>query len=203
VEYREVNPGVRIVLLILLLIALALGAIVWFDYLGVLNARSYLTPIYKLLGVQGPVAAAVSADDPNLLERERLAKQAEAISLQQQDLTKKDADLSQREKELNQLAADLKDREQAEADKEKAFNQQVTAFENRSANLVKVSTELTSMPPKNAVDILLKMEDPDIIDIFHTTDQQAAATGVDSIVPYWLSQMPADRAATLQRKMTR
>jgi flagellar protein FlbB len=201
-EFGEVHPGVRIVILLLLLIVLTLGGIVWFDYLGVLDAKSLLAPVYRLFGV-GARTGQVSADDPLLLERERLSKQQEAITLQNQDLTKKEADLNAREKELTQLAQDLKDREQAETDKEKAFNERVNTFENRRVNLVQNSRYLTSMPPQNAVNILVKMDDQDIIDIFRITDEQAAATGEDSIVPYWISLMPADRAATLERKMAR
>ena len=59
------------------------------------------------------------------------------------------------------------------------------------------------MPPTNARDILMKMDDQDVIDIFRIVDGQAQRTGQDSLVPYWLSIMPADRAATLQRKMAR
>ncbi|MCF6335074.1 MAG: flagellar protein FlbB, partial [Spirochaetales bacterium] len=59
----------------------------------------------------------------------------------------------------------------------------------------------TGMPPKDAVDRLLEMEDQDIIDIFRTTEEIAKAAGTDSIVSYWFSLMPADRAAELNRKM--
>jgi flagellar protein FlbB len=201
-EFGEVNPAVRIVVLILLIIVLTLGGIVWFDYLGVLEARSFLAPVYRLFGLQKRTEVA-AADDPNLLERERLAKQAEAVSIRQEDLDTLAAGLDKREKELAQLAEDLKDREQAAEAREKAFNESVNAFENRRVNLVQNSTYLTSMPPKNAVAILLNMEDQDIIDIFRITDQQAVTTGEDSLVPYWLAQMPADRAAVLQRKMSR
>jgi flagellar protein FlbB len=201
-EFGEVNPAVRIVVLILLIIVLTLGGIVWFDYLGILEARSFLSPVYRLFGLQKRTEAA-AADDPNLLDKERLAKQNEALSILQEDLGVKQAELDKREKELNQLAEDLKDREQAAEVKEKAFNESVNAFENRRVNLVQNSVYLTSMPPKNAVPILLNMEDQDIIDIFRITDQQAVTAGEDSVVPYWLSQMPADRAATLQRKMAR
>lgn len=201
-EFGEVNPAVRIVVLILLIVVLTLGGIVWFDYLGILEARSFLAPVYRLFGLQKRTEVA-SADDPNLLERERLLKQSEALSIQQEDLDTRTAELDKREKELAQLAEDLKDRELAAEAQEKAFNESKNAFENRRVNLVQNSTYLTSMSPKNAVAILLNMEDQDIIDIFRITDQQATVSGEDSVVPYWLSQMPADRAAVLQRKMSR
>ncbi len=201
-EFGEVRPGARIFVLILLIIVLTLGGIVWFDYLGILEARSFLAPVYSLFGLQRRTETA-AADDPNLLEKERLAKQAESLSLREEDVTAKTAELDKREKELAQLAEDLKDREEAATAKEKAFNESVNAFENRRVNLVQNSTYLTSMSPKNAVAILVNMEDQDIIDIFRITDDQAKAAGEDSVVPYWLAQMPADRAAVLQRKMSR
>ncbi len=201
-EMHVVHPGVRIFVLVLLLVLLTLGGIVWFDYLGIINAKSVLAPVYGLLGVQR-VSGPVDTEDPNLLARERLGKEEEAVTLRQEEQDRREADLSRRDKELAQRAEDLKDREQAVEAREKAFNEQVKAFENRRVNLVQNSRYLTSMPPKNAVDILTKMDDQDVIDVFRITEQEAARSGEDSPVAYWLSQMPADRAAALQRKMAR
>ena len=47
------------------------------------------------------------------------------------------------------------------------------------------------------------MEDQDVIDIFRIVEDEAKKAGEESMVAYWLSIMPADRAATLQRKMAR
>jgi flagellar protein FlbB len=57
------------------------------------------------------------------------------------------------------------------------------------------------MPPANAIAILAKQDDQYVIDTFRTVEAQAKKIGADSLVPIWLSLMPADRAATLQRKM--
>jgi flagellar protein FlbB len=201
-EFGEVNPGVRIVVLMLLVVVLTLGGVVWFDYLGIVDVKSVFAPAYRLLGIPRGDQA-VSADDPNLLDRERLAKQADALAIRQEDQEKRERELSNKEKELGQLAEDLKDREQAAEAKEKAFNERVKAFENRRVNLVQNSRYLTGMPPKNAVDILLKMEDQDVIDVFRITEQEAAKTGEDSPVAFWISRMPAEIGARLQRKMAR
>jgi flagellar protein FlbB len=199
---RVVHPGVRIFVLMLLLILLTLGGILWFDYLGIVNAKTVLAPVYGLLGLQRP-SAPIDNEDPNLLARERMAKEADALALRQQEQDRRDSALSRKDAELTQRAEDLKDREQAVEAREKAFNEQVKAFENRRVNLVQNSRYLTSMPPKNAVDILTKMEDQDVIDIFRITEQEATRAGEDSPVAFWLSQMPVDRAAALQRKMAR
>jgi flagellar protein FlbB len=79
----------------------------------------------------------------------------------------------------------------------------VKAFENRRVNLVQNAKYLVGMPPVSARDILGKMEDQDVIDIFRIVEDEAKKAGEESMVSYWLSIMPADRAATLQRKMAR
>jgi flagellar protein FlbB len=199
-EFTEVRPGVRIFVLFLLLIVLTLGGIIWFDYLGLVDAKSVISPVYRLLGFEKRSAVA-SADDPNLLDRERLAKERDALVLRQQDLDTRDAALAQKEKQLNQLGQDLNDRDAALTAREKAFNDQVKAFDNRRVNIAQNATYLTNMPPANAVAIMAKMGDQDIIDIFRTVEQQAQKAGIDSVVPLWLSMLAADKAADLQRKM--
>jgi flagellar protein FlbB len=199
-EFSEVRPGVRIFILFLLLIVLTLGGIIWFDYLGLVDAKSMISPVYRLLGFEKRSSVA-SADDPNLLDRERLAKEQDALALRQQDLDTRSSALAQKEKELNQLGQDLNDRDAALTAREKAFNDQVKAFDNRRVNIAQNATYLTSMPPANAVAIMAKMGDQDVIDIFRTVEQQAQKAGVDSVVPLWLSMLSADKAADLQRKM--
>ena len=199
-EFSEVRPGVRIFILFLLIIVLALGGIIWFDYLGVVDAKSMISPVYQLLGL-GTRSAVASADDPNLLDRERLAKQQDALVLNRQELDSAEAALAAREKQLNQLGQDLNDRQAALEAQQKALNDARKAIEDRRVNLDQNAIYLTSMAPSNAVAILAKQDDQYVIDTFRTVEAQAKKAGADSLVPIWLSLMPADRAATLQRKM--
>ena len=199
-EFTEVRPGFRIFILFLLLIVLTLGGVIWFDYLGIVDAKSMLSPVYSLFGVQKRSAVA-GADDPNLLDRERLSKQQDALALRQQDLDTREAALSQKEKQLNQLGQDLNDRQAALEAQQKALNDARKAIEDRRVNLEQNAVYLTSMPPANAIAILAKQDDQYVIDTFRTVEAQAKKIGADSLVPIWLSLMPADRAATLQRKM--
>jgi flagellar protein FlbB len=199
-EFSEVRPGVRIFILFLLIIVLALGGIIWFDYLGIVDAKSMISPVYQLLGL-GRRSAVASADDPNLLERERLAKQQDALVLNRQELDSREAALAAREKQLNQLGQDLNDRQAALEAQQKALIDARKSIEDRRVNLDQNAIYLTSMAPSNAVAILAKQDDQYVIDTFRTVEAQAKKAGTDSLVPIWLSLMPADRAATLQRKM--
>ena len=83
------------------------------------------------------------------------------------------------------------------------FNERVQAFDNRRDNLRQNADYLVGMPPASAVKILLEMEDQYVIDLFRVTEEQARRSGEVSLVAYWLSLMPPERAATLQRKMAR
>jgi flagellar protein FlbB len=186
--------------LFLLIIVLALGGIIWFDYLGVVDAKSMISPVYQALGL-GRRSAVASADDPNLLDRERLAKQQDALVLTRQELDSREAALVAKEKQLDQLGQDLNDRQAALDAQQKALNDARKAIEDRRVNLDQNAVYLTSMAPANAVAILAKQDDQYVIDTFRTVEAQARKAGTDSLVPIWLSLMPADRAATLQRKM--
>ena len=199
-EYTEARPGVRAFILLLLIIVLALGGVIWFDYLGVIDARSVISPVYRLLGL-GTRSTVSSAEDPNLLDKERLAKQQDALVVRQQELDARQAALDTRQKQLDQLGQDLNDRQAAIDAQQKALNDAQKAIEDRRVNLDQNAIYLTSMAPSNAVAILAKQDDQYVIDTFRTVETQAKRAGTDSLVPIWLSLMPPDRAATLQRKM--
>jgi flagellar protein FlbB len=199
-EATEVRPGVRIFILFLLLVVLTLGGVIWFDYLGIVDARSMIAPVYQLIGLSHRSNVA-SADDPNLLDKERLSKQQDALAALAQDLDSRQAALDQREKTLNQLGDQLKEKEGALNAAQKALSDQQKAIDDRRVNLTQNVVYLTSMPPAKAVAILANQDDQFVIDTFRIEDQQATATGADSLTPVWLQLMPADRAATLTRKM--
>jgi flagellar protein FlbB len=199
-EYSSVGAGFRVVILLLLVAVLVLGGLVWFDYLGIVDAKGLLAPVFTLIRGE---RAVVDAEDPLLLEKERMAKQLEALAIRSEELSAWEQELEASQAEINQMIEQLQEREATIEDREKVFNQRMQAFENRRVNLQQNSDYLVGMPPENAVKILLQMEDQDVIDIFRMTEEQAQATGELSLVSYWLSLMPAERAALLQRKMSR
>jgi flagellar protein FlbB len=194
--YSSVGAGFRVIILMLLVAVLALGGLVWFDYLGIVDAKRLLARVRR-------DEVVVDSEDPLLLEKERLAKQLEALAIRSEELTNWEQQIETKQAEINQMVEQLEEREKAIEDREKVFNDRLQAFENRRVNLRQNSDYLVGMPPENAVKILLQMEDQDVIDIFRVTEEQAQGSGELSLVSYWLSLMPADRAAVLQRKMSR
>ena len=194
------RSGLRIILLILLISVLFLGGLLWFDFLGIIDVRYRFAPVLKLVGLDSPEKLD-NPDDYLLLDRERLDKQVLALDIRVEELDKRENEIILKEAEVQQKLEILDEQEKSLEDREKSFNDRLKEYEDRSKNLRQASAYFTGMPPGDAVARLLGMDDQDIIDIFRTTELIAQEAGTDSIVSYWFSLLPADRAAELNRKM--
>lgn len=201
-RYSYIGSGPRILLLLLLVIFLGVVGFVWFDYLGLIDGKDVLGPILGLLGFHQRKEI-VDVENPLLLERERILMQQEALSLLEEEIEKREEEVFEKETEVTQMASDLEAQEEALRERENSFNERIEATEDRYRNLEQTSEYLVSMPPQKAVEILLGMEDTDIIDIFRVTEERAQEEDEVSLVAYWLSLMPGERAAELNRKMAR
>ena len=195
--------GKTIVLLILVII-LILGGLLWFDYLGVIHAKKIFAQFYRLIGKEPQTSVAVTTNQELLqvdLDEERLAKRLEELSLRSEELDKRELDIQAMEAENAQIAQELEERRIPQEEREKSFNNIQKMYDDRSVNIRKNAENLNGMAPANAVAILNEMDDQDIIDTLRMVDQIAAEEGKASMVSYWLSLMPAERVAELQRKM--
>jgi flagellar protein FlbB len=201
-RYSYIGSGTKIILLLLVLITLIVGGFVWFDYLGLYDGKDILAPVLGLLGFQKRTIVK-DVEDPHLLERERLKKQFEALEILEEELEQRESGITDKEKEISQMVGDIEEQEKALAERENSFNERVEQYDKRRRNLEQSSEYLVGMEPGKAVLILLEMDDADIIDIFRITEEIAEEEGEVSLVAYWLSLMPEDRAAELNRKMAR
>ena len=195
----------RVFVLLLLIVALAAGGIVWFDYLNIIDAKSLLAPVYRhipFIGKPGRTQPKTAPDEILSLDAERLAVRLEALELQKMETASFQQDLNYRSGEIERMAQELEARQKAQEEREKSFRAQVADAENKSSNVDRNARDLVGMPPKNAVAILAEMDDQLVIDILRKTEENARAAGTTSIVAYWLSLMEPKRAAEIQRKMT-
>jgi flagellar protein FlbB len=193
--------GKTIALLFLVVILILLG-LLWFDYIGVIQAKKAFSPVYKLLKLEPQVSSSITETNvPVNLDADRLAKRLESLDIRTQELDKREADITQREQQLDQIVQELDDRKKSQEDRELSFNNTVKKYDDRQINIEANARNLTGMQPEKAVLILNEMEDQDLIDVLRKTDEIAAEEGSMSMVSYWLSLMPADRVATVQRKM--
>jgi flagellar protein FlbB len=193
----------KTIVLIFLIIILVLGGLLWFDYLGIIKVKNVFAPLYKVLGMepQTSVTAAYSKQlNPNI-DQDRLDKQREALTLYKQELDKRETDLNTSEQQNEQLAQELADREKSQQEREKTFNNTVKQYDDKEVNIEQIALNLNGMKPANAVNILIAMDDQTVIDVLRKVEEIAKKNSTTSLVSYWLSLMPADRAAQIQRKM--
>ena len=188
--------------MLMIIVAIIIGGLFWFDYLGVLDAKSLFSPALRLAGVPVRTGEALPSDSPTLLEDERLAKQLASIEAMRQELDEKQSASELREAELEAMAQELEERARMLVERENSFNQSLQRYDNRKANVEQNARYLTGMPPADAVKILVAMDDQTVIDILRAVEELAARSGEASVVAFWLSLLPAERSADIQRKMS-
>ena len=195
------------IFLLILIIILVLGGLLWFDYLGVIHAKKVFAPVYKLVGLTPQTSVSATSSKPLTadLDEDRLAKAYEAIEIQRQELDKRETDIAQVEEQNEAIAKELEDRKNSQDEREKTFNNQVKKYDDRNKNIEVITNYLNNMPPQDAVAILLKSDDQDIIDILRKADEVANANKTVSMSSTWLMYMKKAgeeaRASEISRKM--
>jgi flagellar protein FlbB len=187
--------------LLLLIVVLAGGGIIWFDYLNVIDAKTVLAPLYRFIGREGRSRPEVESAEFLNLDAERLAVRLEALELRNMEMDTRQQGLDTRYGEIEQMAQELEERQKALDERENSLRAQVVDAENKDRNVEQNARYLNGMPPERAVGIITAMDDQDAIDVIRKTEEIAQAEGTTSIVSYWLSLMDPQRAAELQRKM--
>jgi len=194
----------RTILLLLLILVLSVGGLVWFDFLNVIDAKSVLAPLHKILPfVPGEPRSqpVIGEDDLINLDAERLAIRLEMIELRNMELDTQKRDFDAQYAELMQMVEELEVQRKALEDKEISLRAQTEDAENKDSNVDQLARYLTGMPPQNAVNILVGLDDQNAIDIIRKTEEIARTEGTTSIVAFWFSLMEPAKAAELQRKM--
>lgn len=196
-----ISYALKVLFLLLLIIVIALGGIYWFDHLGLIDYKRAIGPLEKYLPAflqRGEVV-----EDPQLLEKELLNKRLEALSQREKELALKEKQLNEREQKIKQIEDKLKEESKGLEKEKKLLSEKLHEYDNYKENIKKQAEYFTNMPPKAAVERLSKMDDLLVIDILRQIDKNAEEKGSPSIVPYLLSLMDPQKAATIQRKMTK
>ncbi len=187
-------------LLIGLLFLIAFAALFWFDFMDIIDSRVLRSSILGFFGVSSDISNNIPA--PVVLDNVRLQLDQEAIRLREEALAQRINEIEERETQLKLEEEALRLQKENLADREKTLNEKITLYDNRSGVLEKNAQDLMNMPPAEAVEILVNYDDQLLIDVLAAADAITNRLGEQSLVPYWLSLLPAERAAVIQRKMT-
>ena len=191
----------KTIVLLMLIIIMALGGLLWFDYLGVMHVRTVFNPLFKALGKDPLTSVTATSSAPVVadLDQDRINKQLESIEIQREELARSEEEVAVKEQLNEQIANELISREKSQEDREKTFNQTLKKYDDKNVNIEQIALNLNGMRPEVAVNILLAMDDQMVIDVLRKVEEIAQRNGSSSMGSYWLSLMPADRAAVIQR----
>ena len=194
--------GKSFVLILIILILVAAG-LLWFNFLGIIRLNSVFAPVYKLIGKEPQTSVTVTQSKPLAvnIDEDRLKKIQESLDIQTEELEKRESDITAKENLLAQTAAELDEREKNQEEREKTFNLTQKKYEDINVNIEQIANNLNGMRPEAAVNILLAMNDQLVIDVLRKVEELAAQNNTSSMGSYWLSLMPSERAAEIQRKM--
>jgi flagellar protein FlbB len=192
----------RSLLLLLLILVISAGGLVWFDYLNVIDIKTVLAPVYRRLGLGARSQATAPKGEMLNLDAERLAVRLETLDLLEMDMKKQEEDIQARQALVEQMSAELEDRQKGLDERESSMNALAEQTASRERNIEQSARYLNGMPPQNAVAIIEAMDDQQAIAVMRKVEEIAQAEGAASIVSYWFSLLPPDRAAEIQRKMS-
>ena len=185
----------QILILLLLIVIASMGALIAFDYLGLIRLnfmkRSYVDPKFT---------QRVDLTGIDLLDSERLYKVWSSMDEWESELKAQAELLSLKDKEVDEKTALLST--ETEAFKKEQESRAVAARDNlsREEKFYDITVNLLGMPPETAVKSLEKMTDYDVIEILKSADRIAEERNQGSMSSYWLSLMDPEKLAAINRK---
>lgn len=194
----------KIVLLILLIFIITGVGILLVDFVSSLFGVYFPLPGLNYLKKITTLKRFKIAENPYLLEREELYKEKEKLALLEEELEVKRKEIEQVEKDVKAKIEELKRREKELDDKEKMLEFLYERKKSLKENIRDQAIKIINMPPKDAVKILEKQSEEDVVDILREVDSYFMELGRSSISPYLLkllSDINPNKAGNVLRKL--
>ena len=190
-----------------LLLGNILGIIIIFYFLDLLGISNIYSSFKKKSKLENKATLTLGnysrPGDVDFLEKSERKKMLESFKIREIELEKK-------ESQLNNLQADLKKEiervsiEKNNLTKQKAkIKKETDEGTSYQKKVEKLATIYYQMPPQNAVERILELNDDLLIlDILKEMDNYASLNNLQSTVPFLYSLMPKEEAARLLKKST-
>lgn len=198
IEQQKRNFRRRVILFVTLIVLLLVGGAWWFSVLGLFSRIQLIDQLQAL----NPLSTGTEVDDTDqlLLDKERVAKREIAAERRLNEVTRRERGVESLQTELETREQELLAFEEQINEREKTLNTSQQRFENRRAVIEENIRILGSMRPEEAVSILEGYDDQLLIDTLLLEEELAEQENRFSLVSVWLSQLPPERAAAIQRK---
>ena len=198
---RNISSKAKILYLFILIIFISGFGLFWMDYIGLIDAYSY---VQRIKG-ESELVTEAKDDEPSLMEREEFDKEKQKLAERIEDLDKREALIAEKEKEQQAQREKLDEMRKGLDLEKKKLEQEKSMYSVYKKNVRVLANKVVNMPPENSVTIMLNWEDPLIIDVLRQIDADAQEAGRVSITPYLIqimSEKKADRASRIMYLMT-
>jgi|GEM_PF-827274 len=196
--------GRKIILLLLLIIVVTGAGILLVDFIGSIYGLYFPIPGLKQIRQLTMKKKLKMAEDPYLLEREELSKDFERLQLKEEQLIVIQEELKGKENEISKKTNELKNMEKELSEKEKILQDRENIYNDRTNNIREQAVKLYNMPPKDAVSLLDKQTEADIVEILRAIDVYSEEIGSASTAPYLLKllgDINKEKAGNVLRKL--
>ncbi len=193
---------IKSILLVILIILILIGGLVIFDWLGLISLRQELAPILRLVGLSAPSAKSNFGEigaGSNFLNDVRLRQQLESLELKRKNLEEQEKKLLQRSDELDERELAINQAEEQLEQQLISLEERENLYSNRNTKVEQIARNFNGMPPAQAVAQMNEMDALLVVDVLRSADRIAVEENANSLVSYWISQMPAARGAEINK----
>jgi len=196
---KNISNRAKILYLIILIAFISGFGTFWLDYIGMVDIYSYINR-YK----SAPASVVDATDDePSLIAKEEFEKEKERLLERVEELDKREAVVSEKEKEILAEQEKLDEIKKGLELEKKKLEDDKSKYSGYKKNVKKLADKIANMPPEQSVSIMIKWEDPLIIDVLRQMDFDAEEQGKSSITSYLITLMPKEKASRIMYLMTK
>lgn len=189
------------ILLLLLIVALIIGGVLWFDFLGIIDRGDSLNFLTERIGISEQTNVEDSEENIYLLDAVRLVKERETIERREIALKSREEVITLEEAKNKQVLDELIEKESAILDKEKSLTEALSRYDDEQKNLETTVSYLAALPPQTTVDILKNYTTLKVVDTLRKEDEIALRDNRVSNSSTWILFMDAKMAAEVNNMM--
>ncbi len=196
---KLVSDTTKVIYITIMILFIIIVGLFWLDYIGLINIGKFYN---KYIVKEAPSVVDAADDEPSLIEREEFEKEKDKLLQRIEDLDKREAKIVEAEKIIAKEKEKLEQLQKGLDQEKKAFELEKKKYSGYKKNVLDLTKKIESIPPQDAVDIMVQWEETLIIDVLRQIDQNAAREGRMSISTYLLSLMPKEKASRVMYLMT-
>ena len=200
---KSISDRAKAIYLIVLSLFIVFAGLFWLDFIGLIDMGRVMRKVYA---PEAPLSTDAEDDEPSLVEREEFEKEKQKLRERIEDLDKREARIVEAEKALDSEREKLQDMGKGLDIEKRRLENEKKKYSGYEKNVKDLAQKIRSIRPEEAVEIMVKWEDPLIIDVLRQIDADAAAAGRMSISSYLIQliseKISKEKASRIMYLMT-